>query len=65
MGFGVNVFKGTFAGNTLTMARREAQDHGRIVWEFPDGQSYRFRMDFSPDGNQWRPFMEGDYARAS
>jgi len=64
MGFGANVYKGKFEGTTLSMARREAQGHSRVVWEFPDGGNYKFRMDFSPDGSQWHPFMEGAYARA-
>jgi hypothetical protein len=65
MGCGVNVFKGSFAGNTLTMTRREGQGQSRAVWELPDSRTYRFRMEFSPDGNQWHPFMEGEYSRAS
>ncbi len=64
MGFGANVFKGTFAGDTLSMTRREAQGHSRVAWEFPDSKTYRFRMEFSPDGNQWKPLMEGEYTRA-
>ena len=64
MGFPANVFKGGFEGSTLTMTRPEAQGQSRAVWEFQDGKSYRFRMEFSPDGNQWHPFMEGTYARA-
>ena len=64
MGVGVNVFKGTFAGNTLSLSRREAKGYGRCVWEFPNDKSYRFRMEFSQDGQQWQPFMEGEYNRA-
>jgi hypothetical protein len=65
MGCGVNVFKGSFEGNTLNMSRNEARGQGRIIWEFPSANSHRFRMDFSQDGNQWQPFMEGEYKRTS
>ena len=65
MGLGANIYKGSFADNTLTMTRREAQGQSRVVWEFPDSRIYRFRMEFSPDGNQWKPLMDGEYMRAS
>lgn len=65
MGFGVNVYKGDFNGTTLTLSRKEARGHGRVRWEFPDSKSHQFHMDFSPDGKDWHPFMDGAYQRAS
>jgi hypothetical protein len=63
MGCGVNVFKGSFEGKTLNMTHRGPQGHNRVVWEFPTEKTYRFRMEVSPDGNQWHLFMEGEYAK--
>jgi hypothetical protein len=65
MGFGMNIFKGSFSGSTLTMTRPEGQGLSRVVWEFPDSRTYRFRMEFSADGKQWNPMMDGEYTRAS
>lgn len=65
MGVAANVFKGDFEGTTLRMVCRDAQGNSRATWESLDAGRYRFRMEMSPDGQQWTTMMEGDYTRAS
>jgi hypothetical protein len=45
------------------MTSNNQQGHGRITWDFSQAGRYKFKMDFSPDGQQWHQFMEGDYNR--
>lgn len=57
-------FRGRFGGHALTLVRREPHGHARATWEFaPGGGSYRYRMDVSPDGERWTPYIEGTYVR--
>jgi Protein of unknown function (DUF1579) len=65
MGCGVNIFKGAFAGDTLTLSRSEERGQSRVVWKFPGNGTYQFRMEMSPDGTQWHPAMDGDYKAAN
>jgi hypothetical protein len=64
MGFGANVYKGNFSGDTLVMTHSMPHGQGRVSWKFPDDRSYQFRMEMSQDGKQWHPAMDGDYVRA-
>lgn len=54
-------FRGTFAGDTLTLVRREP-GWARARWTFADGR-YTYRMNVSADGETWHPYLEGEYAR--
>ena len=65
MGIPPNVFKGDFEGGTLRLLCRNVQGTSRGTWEFPDANHYRFRMEVSPDGQQWMTMIEGDYTRES
>jgi hypothetical protein len=56
-------FRGQFDGDVLTLTCAAPQGHSRAVWDFREPDAYHFRMEVSPDGNQWTPFMEGRYAR--
>lgn len=63
MGMAANVFRGQFEGTTMSL---KAAAHGgftRITFEFPESDSYAFKMDVSPDGREWKNFMEGNYQR--
>jgi hypothetical protein len=63
MGFPTNAFKGNFEGQVLRMSYVGPQGHNRVTWDFSQTGRYRFKMDVSPDGQQWHTFMEGDYSR--
>jgi hypothetical protein len=59
----VNTFRGQFAGDVLSVDSVDPNMKSRAVFDFGRPDSYTFRMDVSPDGAQWKTFMEGRYAR--
>lgn len=63
MGMPPNQFKGIFEGNIFSLTCVDKQGHSRSVMEFTDASHYRWKMEMSPDGKQWIPFMEGQYER--
>jgi len=63
MGMPPNEFSGQFEGNVLTMINRGPQGFSRAAWDFLEKGRYRFKMEVSPDGQAWHPFMEAVYAR--
>ncbi|NUO81289.1 DUF1579 family protein [candidate division KSB1 bacterium] len=65
MGMTPNVFRGNFEGEVLSLSCKDAQSHSRATFDLGVKGQYKFRMDVSPDGNQWFPFMEGQYTRKS
>lgn len=56
-------FRGAFQGDVLTMMSRSPQGFTRAAWEFRTRERYSYRMDVSPDGMNWQPFMEATYVR--
>jgi hypothetical protein len=46
----------------LTLVNAGPQGMTRAVFEF-GARSYTYRMQASPDGTNWFPFMEGTYTR--
>jgi hypothetical protein len=65
MGLAPSEFRGDFKGEILTLTNQDAQMHTRATWDFHKPGHYSFRMEVSPDGHQWYPFLEGDYTRAT
>lgn len=61
MGMAPSVFRGNFDGEVLTVAAKDPQGHSRAVFDFGKKGHYTFRMEVSQDGQQWFPFMEGQY----
>lgn len=59
----VNTYRGEFDGDVLSLESVDPNMKSRAVFDFGRPDSYTFRMDVSPDGAQWRTFMEGRYAR--
>jgi hypothetical protein len=54
---------GTWEGDTLTLQHEmKPFGHSRYVYQVGEGQ-YRMRLENSPDGKQWTPFLEGVYRR--
>jgi Protein of unknown function (DUF1579) len=64
MGMPPNVFTGKFDGDVLTLTSPSAQGQSRAIFDLREPGSYVFKMDVSPDGKQWRTFMEGKYRRS-
>jgi len=59
----VNTYRGQFNGDVLSLDSADPNMKSRAVFDFGHAGSYIFRMDVSPDGAQWKTFMEGRYAR--
>ncbi len=57
--------RGTWAGKTLTFRLQSPMGHARYVYDFDADDRYRFRIETSPDGTAWAPFLEGTYTRTS
>lgn len=64
MGMPPSVFRGNFEGEVITLTSKGEQGHSRATFDFSVAEQYKFRMEVSPDGKQWFPFMEGQYARS-
>ena len=56
-------FRGALEDDVLTLLTAGPQGMVRAVWELRDPDRYTYRMQVSPDGTNWFPFMEGTYAR--
>jgi len=63
MGFPPGEFRGAFHGDVLTMTSESPMGHSRCTFDFTRAGKYDFRLESSPDGSQWAPFIEGSYAR--
>jgi hypothetical protein len=63
LGLPPNEFRGRFEGDVLTLVNAGPQGVTRAVFELHGSQSYTYRMQVSPDGTNWFPFMEGTYTR--
>ncbi len=66
MGTPVNVFRGGFDGEALLLTSENTTARSRCRFDLSRAREgrYGFRMEVSPDGQQWYPFMEGAYRRA-
>jgi len=63
MGTPPSEFRGSFDNDVLALTSLDEQGRVRATWDFSGHGRYRYRMDVSPDGERWFPFMEGDYVR--
>jgi hypothetical protein len=64
MGMAPAIYRGSFDGDVLTLTHERPQGHSRAVFDFSGHHArYRYRMEVSPDGAHWHPFIEGDYLR--
>jgi hypothetical protein len=57
------LFRGTFEGGVLTLSSRQAHGLTRAAFDLRQRDEYTYRMDVSPDGQNWFPFMSGTYRR--
>ena len=56
-------FRGTFDDGVLVLEHRAAHGLSRASFDFRRDDRYGFRMEVSPNGVAWYPFIEGDYRR--
>jgi hypothetical protein len=62
-GFPPSTFRGTFDGDVLTLTASEQGQHTRASWNLSSPDRNVFRMEVSPDGSTWYPFIDGTYTR--
>jgi len=65
MGMGTAIFKGSFEGDKLQLVCPLPQGFSRATWEFQGASQYHFRIEMSPNGQQWNTLIEGNYSRES
>jgi hypothetical protein len=63
MGMPPNIFRGQFQGDVLTLVCDDQHGRSRATFNFSQSGRYSYRHEVSPDGQQWFPFMEGEYER--
>jgi hypothetical protein len=56
-------FRGGFKGDVLTLTSHEEHGLARATWDFGSRNRYVYRLEVSPDGMAWNPYMEARYAR--
>lgn len=56
-------YKGQFNGDQLVLTSQSEQGYSRAIFTFSGAGSYQFRLDVSPNGVEWQPFMEGNYRK--
>jgi hypothetical protein len=64
MGQAVNLFKGNFNGDTLTMNCTDQQGETRLTYVYSGSTSLRSKMEMSQDGKNWMTLFEGTYTRS-
>lgn len=60
---GPHAYQGGFDGDVLTLTCMTPAGPSRAVFDLREPGHYGFRLDISPDGQNWRPFMEGRYQK--
>jgi hypothetical protein len=63
IGMGLEIFRGGWDGEVLTVRSRNPMGHARLTYDFSESGVIRSRMEMSPDGEQWKPLFEGEYRR--
>jgi hypothetical protein len=63
MGMAPSELRGNFESGVLVLTNADSQMHSRATWDLSKPGRYAFRMEVSQDGNQWYPFLEGNYTR--
>ena len=63
MGMPANEFRGKLEGDVLTLTNQTPQGQSRAVYDLSGKDAYKFKMDVSQDGKQWKTFMEGSYTK--
>lgn len=64
MGMPPGEYRGTFDGGVMLLLSATPFGQSRATFDFREKGRYVFKMDVSPDGTSWHPFMEGSYQKA-
>ena len=55
--------RGEWRGSQLVFTASSPRGHGRYTYMIESETRYRFRIDMSPDGQNWMPFLEATYTK--
>jgi hypothetical protein len=55
--------KGTLINDIMVLQSEDTLTKVRITWDFQRGDRYLSRIETSPDGEEWSPFVEATYYR--
>jgi hypothetical protein len=58
-------YRGALQDKILTLTAPQPQGFARATFDFSQDGQYEYRMEMSPDGNQWLVFVDGEYRRQS
>lgn len=56
-------YRGTLEGQVLALTAAHHQGFSRATFDFVAADRYLYRLEVSPDGEQWFVFTEGTYQR--
>lgn len=65
MGSAVNVFRGNFDGDKLTMTCTDYSGNWRLTYDYSMPDTLKSKLEMSQDGQNWAPFIEGEYHRVA
>jgi hypothetical protein len=65
MGMGVDVFRGAWQGERLTLQSQNPMGHWRMTNDYSKPGTMTSRMESSQDGKSWTPLFDGSYTRES
>lgn len=63
IGMGLEIFRGGWNGDVLTVASRSPMGHARLTYDLSEDGVLRNRMEMSADGEHWKPMFAGVYRR--
>jgi hypothetical protein len=63
LGLGPVEYRGGLRAGVLSLTAPQGPGFSRAVFDFSDEKRYHYRMEVSPDGDQWFVFTEGEYKR--
>jgi hypothetical protein len=64
MGMGAEEFRGTWAGEVLTVSSKSPMGFARLTYDFGKPGVLTTRMEMSQDGKTWSKMFDGTYNRA-
>jgi hypothetical protein len=56
-------YRGSLQGRILTLTSLIPGGFGRAIFDFTEPDFYQYRLEVSPDGQNWSVFTEGNYRR--
>lgn len=64
-GSAVNIFRGNFDGDKLTLVCTDYSGNWRLTYDYSTPDTLKSKMEMSQDGQNWSPFFDGTYQRSA